>query len=300
MREFRYPHNRIDDTPDALSYLTVDGSVMQEANPPKQSWKKKKNVDLKYIDDIMSLEHLAVTSAYNIFSTNKPKAIIHAQGCERFFSSTKANAEQVGMYVNDTKTQLLCISSHNDREVDAYIRLQNGRKIEGQQSLKQLGFTFSNRPSISAHIDAMSLKFRKRLWYLRHLMYKCFLLSVLDYASVVYGPMVNKDQEHKLEMLQATALRIIYGQKKTYSQLIDLSGVEKLSDRRERLIDRFIKKASEHPRFADDWFPRKQRSHHDTRNGQVFLESFARTTRLYNSPIYHYRRRMNFLSGIGK
>ena len=85
LREFRNPHNRINDTPDMVSFMTLNGSAMNEGNPPKRSWKKLADEDLKYIDDIMSLEHLAVTGAYNIFSTNKPEAIIHAQRCERFF-----------------------------------------------------------------------------------------------------------------------------------------------------------------------------------------------------------------------
>ena len=131
-------------------------------------------------------------------------------------------------------------------------------------------------------------------------MYNCFLMSVLDYASVVYGTMLNSEKEYDLEMLHATALKIIYGQKNSYDQLIERSGLERLSDRHERLIDRFIIKARDNPRFMNDWFPKRHESQHDIRNEKKYAEFFARTTRLYKSPIYHYRRRMNFLVNVGK
>lgn len=113
-----------------------------------------------------------------------------------------------------------------EKNVSSHIRLEDGSKVMSQDKLKQLGLTFGQRPNVNMCIDDLLAKFRKRLWYIRHLrtaglnksdltsMYKCFLLSVVDYASVVYGPMLNADQIHRLEMLQASALRIIYGLKK--------------------------------------------------------------------------------------
>ena len=79
--------------------------------------------------------------------------------------------------------------------------------------MKQLGFYFGNRPSVSEHIVQLKKKFRCRLWVLRHLikaglnandllsMYKCFLLSLLDYGSVVFHPMLSKEQGNDLESL---------------------------------------------------------------------------------------------------
>ena len=108
--------------------------------------------------------------------------------------------------------QLLCVNGIQDRNLDVYVRLGGSKKIK----LKQFRFIFGRRPSVDPHIQ-----FRKRLWYLRHLksaglsqddllsMYKCFLLSVMDYALVVYGPMLTQDQVSALERLQSTALKII-------------------------------------------------------------------------------------------
>ena len=114
------------------------------------------------------------------------------------------------------------------------------------------------------HCANMALKFRKRLWYLRHLkaagieeadllsIYKCFLLSILDYAAVIYGCMITKEQAHDLEMLQSSALKIIYGQALSYSKLIERSGVDTLEERRQKLIDKFIGKAAVNPKFQEE------------------------------------------------
>ena len=186
-----------------------------------------------------------------------------------------------------------------------YVRLHNGKKIYGQDRLKQLGFFFGRKPTIDVQIEEMSLKFRKRLWYIRHLkaaglpsedliaMYKCFLLSVLDYASVVYGPMISGEQAQQLERLQATALKIIFGLKHSYRELLEVSGLEPLVERRQRLIDKFILKAVKNDNITEAWFPTKTFIHHNLRHEKIFEEKFARTERLYRSPLYTYRRRLN-------
>ena len=209
------------------------------------------------------------------------------------------------MMVNDEKTQLLGVNALQDRDREVYIRLENGKKILGQDTLKQLGFIFNKKPTVDAHLEEMSLKFRKRIWYLRHLktaglplndllaMYRCFLLSVLDYALVVYGPMLSKDQVKVLERLQSSALKIIYGLKHSYRELLDLSGVETLCDRRQRLINKFILKSVKNEAITRSWFPTKEFVHHNLRKERIFEECFARAERLYRSPLYTYRLRLN-------
>ena len=104
------------------------------------------------------------------------------------------------MTVNDNKTQLLCVSPAIHHQVNSYIEIDKQEKIMSQSELKQLGFHFSDRPTVTLHLEKVSAKFRSRLWFLRHLkkaevdkadlvhVYKCFLVPILDYASVVYHP----------------------------------------------------------------------------------------------------------------
>lgn len=145
---------------------------------------------------------------------------------ERFFKDLKLAAENIGMMVNDKKTQLLCISGNNGIAIEMSIRPSDGTKIKNQSTLKQLGFIFGDRPMLDAHIEYISSKFRRKLWYLRHIkkascpaedlvrLYKCFLVSILDFAAVVYHPILTQEQSDMLEKLQKSALRIIFNSKR--------------------------------------------------------------------------------------
>ena len=72
-----------------------------------------------------------------------------------------------------------------------------------------------------------------------------------------------------------------------------MSGLESLVERRHRLVDRFILKAVKNDKITDSWFPTKSFIHHNLRREKIFEEKFARTERLYKSPLYTFRRRLN-------
>ena len=154
-------------------------------------------------------------------------------------------------------------------------------------------------------VRAGKKKFRRRIWIIRHLkqaqvppcdlldIYKAFLLPVIDYASTVYHSMLTKDQASRLERLQSGALKVIYGWREHYHDLLEDHQIESIHERRQRMTDKFILKAAKHPRFRRKWFQTKTFTHHDLRRELFFEEKFARTDRLYNAPIYYYRRRLN-------
>ena len=63
-------------------------------------------------------------------------------------------------------------------------------------------------------------------------LYKCFLLPVIDYASVVYHSILTAEQVNDLELLQKRTLRIIFGFGDTYEEMLEQSNLDKLSTRR--------------------------------------------------------------------
>ena len=71
-------------------------------------------------------------------------------------------------------------------------------------------------------------------------LYKCFLVSITDYASVVYHPLLTAGQAKRIEDLQAAALKIIYRYNLSYAELLEMSGLDRLSERRLKLLDKFI------------------------------------------------------------
>ena len=57
-------------------------------------------------EGLAAIEHIPITSGYNLFSTNRTVLNLHARESELFYNSVKKSAEEIGMRVNDKKTQL--------------------------------------------------------------------------------------------------------------------------------------------------------------------------------------------------
>ena len=127
-------------------------------------------------------------------------------------------------------------------------------------------------------------------------LYLSLVLPVLDYTCVVYHSMLSITQENGLESLQKLALKIVYGVTGvSYDELLRRSGLCTLKERRMKLLDKFILKAVNHPTYGA-WFPTKHFVHYNMRREKIYEETFARTKRLYNSPIFYMRRRLNHIS----
>ena len=171
--------------------------------------------------------------------------------------------------------------------------------------MKILGFNFSQLPTIEFHLQYMFKKFRKRLWLLRNLKkaradskdlvdcYCCFLRSVLDYCTNVYHPMLSQGQTDTLEKLQYSALKIIFGYDTDKENLLKLSGLSTLQERRKKLFEAFCLKNYKNERFKQTWFEERDFEGADLRKQKIIVEKFARTSRLYNSPVYAMRRKLN-------
>ena len=229
--------------------------------------------------------------------------MIHAKKYQEFFSIISRNTAAVGMSVNEKKTQMLCISAALTG-ASSFIETQNER-IESQETLKILGFVFGTTPSATAHFNNVCTKFKTRLWILRNLkkarlskedltkLYHVLIVPVLDYASVVYHFLLTAEQTRELERLQGVALKTIWGFKHSYNQLLEMSHSESLYDRRLKMVDSFLAKSVKSERFREHWFPTKTFCHINLRRERFYEEKHARTERLYSSPIYSMRRRLN-------
>jgi hypothetical protein len=154
------------------------------------------------------------------------------------------------------------------------------------------------------HVQETITKIRRRYWLLRHLqrhgldqmellkVYMTIIRSTIEYASVVYGPMLTKEQSDKIEHLQSQCLKIIFGFYHSYASLLEHTGLERLEQRRARAIEKFAMKAEQGS--YKKWFPRRP-DNGRTRRPKKFLESYARCDRLKNTPIFHMRRVLNAL-----
>ena len=142
---------------------------------------------------------------------------------------------------------------------------------------------------------------RDSTWVLRHLrlagfkeaelatVYCTVIRLILDYCAVVYHPMLTDEQDQVVERLQAKALKNIYRYEDSYAVMREKAGITTHHARRIALCDKFATKAAANPRFG--WFP--LRNGRTGRHGETYQELPARTDRLFNSPLYYFRRRLN-------
>ena len=86
---------------------------------------------------------------------NRPGKVKHAVQSQNVFRSVVWAATNIGMKVNTTKTNLLVVSDSLLYDTAAYIEDSNGERIVSGESMKILGFTFSRRPNVTAHIEAL-------------------------------------------------------------------------------------------------------------------------------------------------
>ena len=255
---------------------------------------------LKYIDDNIINEKINFDGVPTDQNSTRTKRAIRT---ENLFRWIVHQARSLGMIVNGSKTHALCISELKGYVPKVFFRDSDGNTVEAQNSIKILGFHFSSEPDMSAQVEAIRKGFIARIWSLRHLghrglskpdllkVYKSILLPVHDYCSCVYNSSLTLTQASALERLQAQALKAIYGYEHSYRSLLQLTGLQTLQERRDQRSDKFAAKCLANPRFQA-WF-KPNTPERATRNTLPYREYHARTKRLYNSPLFHMRRRLN-------
>ena len=256
---------------------------------------------LKYVDDNVLHEKLnydtVVTDGYGF-------RLKLAARTQNLFREIVRWAVNCGMKVNAAKTCCLLISEIKSYNPAAYFTDSDNNRVNSGNYMTVLGFDFSSDPDMSAQVKKIKRGFTSRIWILRHLghngfssrdllrVYKAVLLPVHDYCSCVFHSSLTQTQTQALERLQAQALKAIYGYEFSYRALLEITGLETLQARRERRSDKFAEKCLANPRYRG-WFPINQVPTRATRHRKKYEEHFARTKRLYNSPLYAMRRKLN-------
>ena len=121
--------------------------------------------------------------------------------------------------------------------------------------------------------------------------YCIMLRPIIEFCNVIYHPMLTLDQNKRIEHLQKTGLRIIYGFGYNYDELLGKAGVRSLEDRRKDAFKKYAISLTKNTRYSH-WFPLNEENGR-LRNTKTYREDFARTDRLYRSPIYSMRRILN-------
>ena len=257
-----------------------------------------------YIDDINCIEATSEKNAVSNISTKKRVLHTHAPQTQEFFDWIEAEADAMGMRVNPTKTQCICISSNQDDNVKSYFRPGTGDHISSGNQLKVLGFWFSNKPDVSLNIEKTAAKFRSKLWGLRELrdsglksedlliIYKSSLRPILEFANNAIFSMLTATHSEYLESLQRRAMKVVFSVNVSYNSVIDSGKIERLDYRRRKSFEKFALKTEANQKY-EHWFPLHVKRR-DTREIKKYREEQCRTERFYRSPVFAMRRFLNF------
>ena len=187
-------------------------------------------------------------------------------------------------------------------ENEVWISLKDGSALKSEETLKLLGFIFNSRANCNDQVTNLIRKASCRAFLLSKFskfmsgddlkkLYFSLVRSILEYSAVTIHSQISKYQSNRLEKIQKQCLRIMYGYGKTYSELLQISGLQPLSERRTVQFEKFALNAVKNPVY-EAWFP-LNRGRSGTRNRKIYQEKMATTDRLYNSPVYAMRRLLN-------
>ena len=255
---------------------------------------------LKYVDDNVINEKLNFDTVARDGAEVKDKLAVRTQN---LFRRVTHQAESNGMKVHSGKTMTMCIAETKPYVPRSHFFDIEGNKICTTDKMKVLGFWFSSDADMAEQVKDIRRKYLMRIWTLRHLghrgfnepdlvrVYKSVILPVHDYCSCVYNSSLTQTQSNVLERLQAQSLKAIGGYQHSYSSLLESTGLVTLQSRRDDRDLKFAKKCVQSSRYKP-WFPLNpiQRV---TRQPLPYQEFVCRTNRLYNSPIFNMRRRLN-------
>ena len=261
----------------------------------------------KYVDDNLQEERVSMENAPRLLTASEEVRLKHAVASQNVFRHIVRAAESKGMRVNAAKTTMVCISDALNFRARAFIEDRDGVRIESGAKMKLLGWHFSDKPTPALYLEVLKRRFRERYWTLRHLkhngfteedlvrVYTAVLRPVADYMQEIYHSMITDRQDEELERLQTHALRCIYGPGLSGRRLRERAELPTLRERRIEACDKFAGKCARSDRF-EHWFPKRE-GRRSARRGDEYVEEYARCDRLYNSPLFYMRRRLNGKEG---
>ena len=211
--------NPLDDTAEHPFNFFWDRAHIEARLPLPDRWIQKETKNYNYVDDQSLLEFSPLSTAISSLSTAKEAKHVHASQLSSECQRTEEWAKSIGMQLNLSKTQLLCITGSINYEVNSYLKI-NRDIIDSGQTLKILGYHLSSKPDCSAQYDDIRRKAAMRAWLIRHLkklgvpprdlvdIYGAFVRS-----SNTYGGFLTTTQSQGIKRIQASVLSTIFGPK---------------------------------------------------------------------------------------
>ena len=243
----------------------------------------------KYIDDLSVLQLICMTGLLIDYNFQQHVASDIGVG-DKFLPSENYNIQEYIHQISDWTNENLMKMNPNKCNYMIFTRSKenistrlelNGTILERKHTQKILGMQISDNLSWSRHCQEVCRKAYSRLCMLTKLkyvgvriedlvdIYKLYIRSVTEYCSVAFHSSLTVEQSYKLERIQKTCLRIILGDMYiNYPAALEMTGLDKLSNRREKRCLTFGMRAIRHDRneklFSLNKMPGVFNTRHDT------------------------------------
>ena len=207
------------------------------------------------------------------------------------------------MKLNVEKTDYMIINFTEDYQFNTRLKLED-KVLQQVHSKKLLGLVISDDLSWKANTSYLVKRAYSRMSILRNLfsfgvdvqdlveIYTLYIRSVVEQSAVVWHSSLTEEEQTDLERVQKVALKIILKEKyQDYNHALRMTGLEKLTMRRQKLCLNFARKCTKN-QLTMNMFPVRQRRV-NTRHPEKYQVPFARTDRFKNSAIPYMARLLN-------
>ena len=169
------------------------------------------------------------------------------------------------MKINYKKTKTMLFNEAKKTDFSPKMKLGN-ETLDLVEEMKLLGVHMTSDLKWNLNTHEMTKKAYTRLWLIRRLkllgankgelidVYVKQIRSVLEYAAVVWHPGLTITNNQDIERVQKACLAVILGRSyESYESALQLTGLERLTKRRESLCLKFARKTIKNPKF-NSWF----------------------------------------------
>ena len=213
---------------------------------------------LLFADDIAFIKRYKYKEKKSIIHGAKEKAQLEVQ---KYLNQLESWMNEWRLTLAPQKCAQITFSKarglvNDNMEIKLY-----GELINYEKNPKLLGIIFDSKLNFNAHVQALKKKVGDRVNLLKILsfdkmwrldekalvkMYKCLILSVLDYASINTGACC-KDSLKDLEVIQNNALRIIFKkgllEKTSTQELRERACLDSIGERHYKLMSDYYERA---------------------------------------------------------
>jgi hypothetical protein len=268
----------------------------------------------KYIDDLQLLELIMLTGLLKDYDTymhipsDVPLDHKFLQGSDTLMQSY---LDQIAVWtsqnlikLNPEKSNYLLFSRAKESFVT---RLTvNGTKIDQKEATKILGcWIQEDAGQWSKNTCELVKSAYSRISMLSKLkytgvsnkdlleIYSLFVRSRAEYMSVVWHSSLTVAEDHKIENIQKTSLKIILGENYVdYQSSLTKTGLKSLSDRRQSRCLAFAKRCLSNPQ-TKGMFPLNLEDPYNLREAEKYQVNFSRTENYKNSAVPFCQRLLN-------